>query len=222
MATLLAPAVQVNDVIEVRIACFEGATGQLSLNTSHYNVASVSVPNIVTLTDIAQNLDNYWAADYKAVLCIGATYYGTAARILRPVGRKSLTWGYIGNTGLGAVGTPLLPKQTCGMFTRQTGVAGPGGRGRLYIAFPASGDNEAPGRPTAGYMVNLGVLAGKLTNSRAIVVGGATVNIDPILFHVSSPATITLVQGATARRKWATHRTRGDYGRVNTLPQWNL
>jgi hypothetical protein len=120
---------------------------------------------------------------------------------------------------VGTAGAQPLPRQTCGMFTKQTGFPGRTGRGRFYAAFPSASDQSLVNDlPTAGYMTRLGALAANTFAIQNLTNGASTCDAIPVLFSRVAPSTSYTLVGATARTKWATHRSRGDYGRPNLLP----
>lgn len=210
------PKIVTNDVLE--IIAYTWMDSQLSMNRFHYACSTHGGVG-VSLSTILNILSGFYKPVYQQVLCAVANYLGVSGRIISPSARKTtLLWNKDKAIGLG--GANPLPKQTAGMFTKVTGSPGRLGRGRSYIPFPSTAD-QSPGLdvPTAGYMTNLGLLAGVMAAQRVITGGGAdTVTLDPVLAHLGPPVTYLNWNTATARQKWATHRSRGDYGRFNPIP----
>lgn len=204
------------DLLEVNVYCLQ--TNQISINRLHYTVTALTTPG-VSVADCLPEIDTAIHAAYKDVLSSAAKYAGLSGRIVYPVLRKS-TYDYNKtNAGDGTQGFNLMPRQVCGMFTKVSGVPGRKGRGRLYVPFPSTDAQAATGDfPTAGYMVNLGVLAAISFSLINVGVGASTCVLKPTLYHVADPSQSVFWVGATARRKWATHRSRGDYGKPNILP----
>jgi len=204
-----------NDVLEMRAICSMGL--QVSYNVQFYKCTYTAGAGL-TVQDAVDAWDASIAAAYKALLTQDAKYYGVMGRIANPTPNKSLYRFTKVNNGVGLVLSNAMSGQSCGMFTKLTGTPGQGGRGRIYVPFPAVGDNDAGGAPTAGYMVNLGILAAKYFAVLPVAAGGNTLSATPILFRRSAPLLQFVVLGATGRQKWATHKSRGLYGRTNALP----
>lgn len=220
---MAAPDISVvsGDVVLTRTVC--SFAGQVSMNVAGWTVGTVVAAG-VTLLEIADDLDAFFSAVYPALLTNNAQYYGLGAR--KFVGQRlSLEFAGTANVSAGTGGATPLPTQTCGMVTKQSAVAGPAGRGRIYVPFPDASMNAAPGIPTAGYMTNLGLMAARYANPRVVVGAGGSVTLTPAIVRYPRPNLPTPIllgttpwANATARQKWATHRTRGVYGRLNSLP----
>lgn len=219
---MAAPAIPVanGDVVQVKVYC--QATEQVSQNVLGYVVSGV-LGGGITLQDIANDVDTAVEAAYKALIFNTAFYYGVEARKF-VAGRLSLANFTKGNVGLGTAGAAGMGRQLAGMFTKQSLLPGLAGRGRFYAPFPASADTVDDGVPTAGYMLRLGVLAAIL-QAPVAVAGLGTGLISPVLIRYPRPAAVPPVTLGTtpwgfalARVKWATHRSRGSYGRPNAVP----
>lgn len=211
------PVLVVNgDLVEANIYCVQ--TNQVSINRVHYKVTALTAPG-VSLADCVAAVDSAAVGNYKLLLSSAAGYSGVSGRIVFPVARKSLYSYTKISSGAGTAGFNLMPRQTCGMFTKVSGIPGPGGRGRMYVAFPSTADQDATGdRPTAGYMLNLGAFAAGMFAQLPVGVGASTATLVPVIYKKINPAASPAWTTASARRKWATHRSRGDYGRPNVLP----
>lgn len=218
MAASFVP-VAVADVLLSRIVC--SATDQISLNMLAYTVQAVAGAGS-TLRDAAVLIDTNFAAAIKPCLGVPATYYGVGCRKFIAGGRLSAENSTTASTGPGTGGALLIARQTCGLITKQTVLGGRGGRGRMYVPFPGTASCDTSGVPTAGYLANIGTigtaLLATLTNA-----GGLT--LIPVLLRYPRPNRLppvaigtTPLTGFTARLKWATHRTRGSYGKTNALP----
>jgi hypothetical protein len=208
-----ATPLNVNDILELSLVCSQAE--QIGLNVLGYRVtfqtgAGESMENIGTELDLL--IHNA----YKAILANTAEYYGSMIRRVWPTKTAYATTNL--NRGDGTAGDEALPRQAAGMFTKTTGLPGPAGRGRFYASFPAEDDNDPDGIPTAGYMVNLGTLAGILATTRTFGVAPDTTTVAPVILdRLAYPGSLAW-DFATARQKWATHRSRGSYGRANSLP----
>lgn len=219
MAVPTIPVVD-GDVCIASVVCYDQE--QISINALGYLIGG-SAGGGATLQSLATALDTAVFAAYIALLNNQAFYLGVSAR--KFVGNKlSLPNTTKVNTGAGTAGADAMPRQATGMFTKQSALPGPAGRGRVYVPFPAVLDNGATPIPTAGYMVRLGTLAGILAAPLALT-GPGTATATPVIIRYPRPAhvpPITLAtvvwSTATARQKWATQRRRGSYGRPNVLP----
>lgn len=202
-----------NDVVEATVVCrFDE---QIALNVLGYKATAI-VGVGVALDAFVTQLDAAIAAAYKDLMCNVAEYYGVMARVVAPV--KTIYVSTKVTQGDGVAGADPLPRQCCGMFTKLTSHAGPSGRGRMYVPFPAQLDCDIDTNPTVGYMVRLGTLAGILASPQAVVVGADSMTLSPCLLNPPAYAAPFLWQFATARQKFATHRSRGSYGRANAVP----
>lgn len=211
-----APAVilAAGDILQARVCCYN--TDQISLNVLGYKVVSlVGVPG-VTLQDVVGQIDSDINGTYKSLMALTARYRGVGLRRLLAV--PSLEYTAIGNDGIGTGGASLQGRQVTGMFTKVSGVIGPAGRGRVYVPFPDTDSSGPNGQPNAGYMVNLGILAGILQSTFGVTVGGSTVNMAPCILRRSALGSSLIWGAATARQRWATQKRRGDYGKTNVLP----
>lgn len=206
-------ALALNDQIECRVVCIAGE--QISINALHYKVTAVT-GIACTTQDVATDIDSLVEVAYKALMGLPALYRGVECCRLFPT--RSVYANEATNVGPGGAGADLLPRQTCGIFTKMSAVPGAAGRGRVYVPFPALVDDEGGGIPTAGYMTRLGTLAGILLSNVNIVVGVNTTTITPIIYHRGDPTTSVAWTFAAARNKWASQRSRGTYGRANSVP----
>lgn len=200
----------VGDILQSRIETSFGT--QSSQNIRHWRVSAEVAP-AATHAQIAANLDTSIAPLYKAVLSTSATYRGVAVRRIFPL---PPTIEAIANANLGAgtiAGDPL-PKQTAGVVTFRTALAGRKFRGRFYAAFPAESDNNASTLPSNAYVAGLALLGGVFTLSRTIPNGAGSTTIDPVIWHRRT-STFDVITNIVARTIWGTQRRRGDYGRPN-------
>lgn len=200
----------VGDILQVRIETTVGV--QSSENIRHYRVSSVTAPEATHL-QIAVALNTIINPLYKAILSSSATYRGVAVRRVSPLPLTSEAMDAFGS-GTGSVTGDLLPKQTCGVITLRTALAGRRYRGRFYAAFPGEIDNTAASVPGATYLTNLAALAAALIAQRTVTNGAGNSVLDPVIFHRRVPGYDNITSQVT-RAIWGTQRRRGDYGRPN-------
>jgi hypothetical protein len=217
------PGIPVNalDIVVTNIYC--QFAEQVSINRLGW-LCTATAGLGITLRDVCTSLSALVGPTYKALLANNAMFYGVDAR--KFIGQKlSLANNDNSvNSGPGTAGADAQGRQVAGMFTKLGNIAGRTGRGRVYVPFPSTTDTDADGVPTAGYMVNLGTLAAQLF-AVLNVAGAGTGTLAPQLITYPRPThTPPIVlssrawTAATARQKWATHRSRGSYGRSNPLP----
>lgn len=200
------------DFLEYRVVCSFGV--QTSFNVRHMRVSGVGVP-IPNLGDCATAINAIMAPLWKAVMSNQCTYRGVMVRRVRPLPPSPPAWEN-GSQGVGTVATEPLPNQVAGVISLYTNFAGRRYRGRLYIPFPAEGDNTVTSIPSAGYLTGLGNIGGAvlgiITNPNTKIA-----ILTPILYHRLDGTSNDLV-GTTTRTVWGTQRKRGGFGRANPPP----
>lgn len=210
----MAQSLTLNDIIKAQL--WTADAEQASVNTFHFKVTGISGAT----PDLDEFLAQFMTAvaiTYKALLSEQCHLDGGFAQIVFPL---PLFVGVLSTSGAGngvAAGAGAS-RQTAGLISWKTPLAGPGGRGRTYIPFPSAGDSELKGQPTDDYVT-------RLTNFVIAISGFATVNHagggSATLAHglkKKNSGTFTEYTGFTANQKWATQKRRGTYGRVNTTP----
>jgi len=210
------PFVLTNDILELNVYCVNDE--QVSINRLHYIATSINGSG-GTLSGFLSTVNAALKPNYLPVLSSLSQYVGMSARIIYPLNHKTY-YLWLKSKAMGSGGAILMPRQTCGMFTKQSGLSGPSKRGRVYVPFPSTADQQGGiDSPNAGYMVNLGSLAGAMSGPQfwSITVGNNT-SASPLIYHRSLPTSSVIWGNATAKHKWATHRSRGDYGRSNVIP----
>jgi len=205
----------VGDILKVRAVCATLNTAQIAVNVRHYRVSGIAGTG-VTQQAITDAINTAWAPLYKPLLAANAQYRGIGVQKIFPVPPTAETI----NASLNGVGTAagdMLPTQTCGLLQLRTTFAGPYYRGRVYLPFPAEGDSDANGAPTAGYVVNALALATQMKLTFAVTVGANQNTMIPIIWHRATLAysDITVINGIF---RWATQRRRGTFGQTNTVP----
>ncbi len=208
----MSTSVAVGEVYGVRAVCILGA--QVSINTVSYRIVSPLVGSILD-TDIANHYAAAYASFLAPMLCNDAFFRGVIVfRRLptpQPVAAKALA------ITAGTGGAVALPKQTCGLLSAQTSLSGRAQRARFYVPFPSQSSNQLDGVPTVGYKAELSALLGVAYTNLNLVVGGNSVNLDPVVWHKSTH-TSDMIQTSNISTLWATQRRRGDFGRVNASP----
>ena len=115
-----------------------------------------------------------------------------------------------------------MSRQTAGLTSWYTDYAGPGRRGRTYFPFPANASDEGLGLPTDTYVTNMTNLAVSLLSFNTVSGVGGTVTLQFVLLSTKSLATPGIhtasITGFQPRKRWATMRKRGSYGKSNVVP----
>ncbi len=210
MSVILQP----NDRLEVRTYCKDGEQG--SVNTVFYRVNAIT--GTVTDEDCAVAFDSVIAPLIKARIYSGALYPGVTVRVAN---KLPLPVAALDNThaGAGTAGAIGLPRQSSGLVDFRTALAGPGGRGRWYMPFPAADDNQAQGIPTNGYVTLMTTFGDALLAVVTIgaVVGGGSADVELVLWSRKF-ARMTPILATYGSTSWATMKSRGSFGRPNSGP----
>lgn len=202
----------INDLYKGRIVAAQ--TNQIGVMVRHYLV-SAKAGTGATDQQIANALDAAVAAPLKALMASTVTYRGAAVQRIIPAPPLVEVFSVTGNGPGTATGDPL-PSQVSGIISWRTANAGPFYRGRNYIPFPAEGDNDVDGKPTAGYSTRCGTLLNALVSFVAGS-GGNTNTMLAVIYHRVS-ASYSLITAGFTQFRWATQRRRGIFGQANTVP----
>jgi len=205
--------VELNEVWQVRIYTQEQA--QLGINVLHYRVDSITG---VAATDaqLAARMDLLFGPLMTPLMCSAASYRGIGVQRVNP-GPPTVEVYANAEEGDGEVAGDPLPKQTCGIITKRTPLAGRRFRGRMYVPFPSEASNDTDANPVAGYLAALAALAGQVADIVLVGTLPSTSSMTPVIYHRSTQTTTDLVS-CSVNDRWATQRRRGDYGRTNVSP----
>jgi len=191
------------------------ATDQVAINVLHYQVTA-QTGTLKLDTDLAARLDAILGPLYVALLCVESEYRGVGVQRINPIPPTTEVYANI-QADTGAVAGDLLPRQSAGLISKRTGLAGRKYRGRVYVPFASEAGNDATGTPANAYLVSLLALSDAL--EVPVVVGTAPneTTLTPILWHRLS-STFDVITECSINDKWASQRRRGSYGRTNTSP----
>ena len=203
----------VNDVIKAQI--WSADSEQAAVNTFHYLVTAIGGASIDEST-WSTAFSTAVNSTYKLLLNTSTTYRGTMAQVIFPLPLR-VAQSNIADQGAGTGGAGGAARQTAGLISWKTTLAGPGGRGRTYIPFSAAGDSEGIGVPTAAYLTklqNFGIAVS------AFVTAGGGGNTATFALGMRSTVTgvFTVFTSLVSQQRWATQKRRGSYGRANTSP----
>lgn len=203
-----------DDVIRVALASF--CENQLAINILHYRVSAI-VTGVVDLQDVADAFSGGLGPSLADCMNISADFRGVMCNRIHPAPLSVQAISTVGQQA-GTVAGDAMSKQTSGIITWQTSLAGRSNRGRTYVPFPGEADNDAAGHPTAGYVARLNLFGADVMLTTVVTNGANSVTFIPIVLRRNSVATSQAILAKRANVKWATQRRRGDYGRANTLP----
>jgi len=201
------------DIIEGRVYVTMG--GQTSINVVHF-LGSGQIGLGGTLVEACQAFNNAMVTALKPLLSSSASYRGCGMRRIAP-GTPSVEEFNVTGAGAGSVTGDPLPKQTCGIISKRTDFAGPRMRGRFFVPFPGESDNDSDTTPSTTYMTRLTTLASALILGFNAGIGPDATTFDLVIYHRVGGST-NAVTAMLTREKWATQRSRGDYGRPNASP----
>jgi len=191
------------------------ATDQLAINVLHYQVTG-QTGTLKLDSDLAARLDAILGPLYVALLCVEAEYRGVGVQRINPIPPTTEVYANI-QADTGAVAGDLLPRQTAGLISKRTGLAGRKYRGRVYVPFAAEAGNEANGTPGNAYLTSLLALSDALEVPVVIGTAPNETTMTPIIWHRLS-SDFDVITQCDINDKWATQRRRGSYGRTNTSP----
>jgi hypothetical protein len=209
----MATTVQVNDILLINAVT--QCQAQIGLNGYFFQVTTIGAAPATDL-DVCTYFSTTFSGVYIPILPGSASYYGAMVRILNRVPKPAFVATNNG-AGIGTVAGAALPKQTCGLITKRTPIAGRHGRGRTYVPFPASLDDTGAGGPGGGYITRVTALASAIIVPVTVTAGGRSCSLIPVLWDrkAAVPFAITAF---TVSARWATQRRRGDFGRPNIPP----
>jgi hypothetical protein len=204
--------IAVNDLVKVRIV--SQLEEQVAINTLFYKCFGVATTSAHE-SDMATAFDTAVAAAYKSCLTNSAIYRGVGVQVQNPT--LSVEQETIASQGDGVGGVGFLPKQIAVIIHFQSAIAGPKGRGRIYVPFVPTLFNVL-GKPTAAAILDYAALA--LAIPQIMVIdggGGGTASMELVVRNARTLNGYS-VDTKTAQGLFATQRRRGDYGRINSPP----
>jgi len=209
-----------DDIIEFTVWCRD--TEQASVNTFHYKVNAFTPGDPCTTEDAAIAMDALLAPLFKPIISNQAEYRGVECKLPYnlPQQRGIISVTGAGNGTGGAVG---MSRQTAGLIGWKTIYAGTNRRGRTFLPFPSTADDEGLGLPTSAYFDKLVALAVGLTSFNSVTGGGH--DPVPVSFVLLSRKSLVVpgihtydITGFGPSQMWATMKKRGSYGRANVSP----
>lgn len=200
------------DIIQVKFVT--RLDDQTAYNVRHWQVVNKAGTG-ATIAQFMDAINTVFRTDYLAVLNANAEYRGVTCQRVYPLPADNEV--FQSDPDIGAVAGDPLPRQTCGLISLRTGIAGKRNRGRVYIPFPSEADSNATPAPSATYITRLGTLGGLFTTAVAWGTAPNTNQAVPVIYHRDNHTVVPL-QSFLVRSAWATQRRRGDFGRPNLSP----
>lgn len=201
-----------SDVIQIRTFCSAGP--QNGINVFSYQVTGV-VGGGVTDQDVANALSTRVAPLFTDYFTPAVFYNGLRAQVIRP-GLKPFVTSTNG-AGTGLIVSDILPPQTALLLSLRTNVAGPRGRGRIYLPFWNEGQSDVNGIPTAGALAFATAWSNGMMAVITVLVGANTVTLTPVVVSRTPPETQIAVSSVVIRTRWATQRRRSLINRADVL-----
>jgi len=206
---------QLNEVLAMKVVCYDTVAFQLGLNVLHYRVSSIAGAPAITDLAMVQALDAIFAPAYKPWMHNNAQYRGIIGQVIKPT--EFVVQSSNANAGVGTGGANAAPDQVTGLVSCRTGLAGRANRGRFYPGFVPVAVLTAAGFLTAGGLIILQALAAAIPLTKAITAGANTTTITLCIYHRAT-STTTDINSLIAVNAFATQRRRGSLSRTNTIP----
>lgn len=189
---------------------------QLGMNIRQYLVTLNLGGGSVGAPEVAGQMQAAFVTAYRSLLNENADYVGTGAQKIRPLPPAMEAIVGTAPPTAGIVTGDAVPKQSSGLISLRTALAGRRFRGRVYVPFPGEGENSAIAEPEAVYLSKLQALAIIFLSNISVTTGSTTETLSPVIFHRDT-GTTDRITSAIVRSGWATQRRRGTFGRPNPV-----
>jgi len=204
----------VGDVLKVTFFCRQN--DQVSQNVRHFAVTAVGVGTSPTDLEAVTAVVGRVKPEYLPLLASNAEFRGASLQRIIPTKNDSVAFSSP-DAGT-AIGDPL-PLEMAGLISFKTGIAGRRNRGRMYVPFPAEGDNNNIGHPSAAYVALLVILAAHFGSPMTFVPGGGAASYTlQAMCYPTDNVVGRFITSTLATNRWASMRTRGDYSAANVSP----
>lgn len=205
-------ALAIDDIVEVKL--YTVFDEQIAINVLHYLVSITA--GVPTVEQAAASVIPFLGSNLLPLISIQSVFKGGSVQRIKALPPSLPAWSVLG-AGDGTATGDSLPRQTAGIITKRTAIPGRANRGRVYVPFPVEDQSGSGPLPTTTYVSLLDTWAADLLTIVAFGSGANQGNLYPSLYHRGSVSS-TVLTSMLSRRKWATQRRRGSYGRPNTLP----
>lgn len=200
----------VGDIIETAM-CIYNQT-QNELNVLHWRLQSITGAEL-TAQQKADQLSTQWATAICPLLNTNASFKGLKYRLLAPVPTAVII--SVAGAAAGTRAGDSLPSQVAGVLSLRSSVAPPRVRGRMYMPTAVEGDNDATGRPSAGYQAALATFGTILKSPWTLVVGGNNVTLQLVIWRRPPVSQFFGVDQVLVRPDWGTQRRRSRINRTD-------
>jgi hypothetical protein len=203
------------DIFKWSVICADATQESVnSFNVFFSRTAGITVTDQITVDRLSTLAAGLWIP----LIGNSARYRGSTLRRIHgglpPVPRTKFS---VLGAGPGTSGATLMANQTAGLISWYTEFGGRALRGRTYLPFPSTDDNDDPGKPSAVYQGNLGAIPTALLPNIVVISGAsiATLQIGAFKEGVVAFAEYT---DTIRHAEWATQIRRSQYRRKNTPP----
>jgi len=202
-------------LLEVKVYTY--FAGQLGVNVIHMKINTATMAP--TPADIVGQVEADWNGSWKSWMNVDARWKGVGIRDLTvdPLEVESFSGA---QEGPGTAGDPL-PGQLAGLITKRTAIAGPKGRGRMYLPFPGQDNLGAVGAVSVGALAVMAALVSDIKGPETETAGGFAINWTLVLRTPKvggDPYSSTPLTFIGPESHFATQRRRGAFGTLNQLP----
>lgn len=201
-----------NELLEVSIVCT--ISDQFTFNVQHVVLDAVT-GTVVTDEDFAADYEAQFAPLYKDIMADSGTFYGVKVQVIKPT-RFDAQYS-IAARGVGTLIGEQLPPQIASVVSLKTGYADRTKMGRMYLPAASEAENDATGRPGAGYLADVQALASSFVAGAVVTVGGGSVSWKPVIYSRKN-GTAQLVTYAIVQESWGTLRSRSNLGHLDAAP----
>lgn len=171
----------------------------------------------VTDTDqaLVTAIDSVIESAWKSAIGADSVYNGVQLYIVKPRPMPAFV-KEISSAGPGTNLGLTMGRQTTGLISWRTALAGSANRGRTYFPFPTTTEDQSGAVPTNAYLTILdGIM---LALIGPILFGSAATAILGVYHRATNVTTDILASSSSPVKKWATQKRRGSYGRPNVSP----
>lgn len=209
MANLVA-----GDVVQCRFI-HAGPTGEEAFVIMNYVIGTITGGTIAD-QDFADQASMFYSSLIVTIMPSTCYYDGVIvslpARSPQPASVKS----NLGN-GSGSSGSQVANTQATALISLPSGLSGQKNRGRSYLPFVTATFIGTDGFPTSGFQTLLLTIAAAFAAFQGFTVGGASATFNQVIYHAALKIW-TYVYLWVAKRRFATQRRRGNYGKNRTPP----
>jgi len=217
----MSQALAVDQIVKLRVCCYDVESDQLGENVTHWKVTSAA--GGVTDLDFATNRLAAHSLAYRGWMSSRSTYAGVIVKIIYPSSYPEVKVS--SPPAAGTAGAEQLPTQVSGLIRLQTNTVadGSGGgtynpKGRIYPPFPSSMWATEQGQMNTGGYDQLTAIQGTYPLVVNVTGPGVSASLKLMLRSPGIPVAYYDVVTLSHPQKFATQRRRGDFGKANANP----